>query len=77
MTFMHEPKKLFEAMPKGMIWGRTALVPFSNNPGYVARVLQSLCNGNFLHRHAKSRFLIERSGGIKFVAETGRNPPRQ
>ena len=75
MAFVREAKELVEAVAKGVILCGSSLVPFSDQAGGVACVVQGLGNRDFLWRQAESGFFIERSGRIELVAEARRGAP--
>ena len=60
---------------KGMVVCRSSLMPFSDQAGGVACVVEGLGNRDFLRWQAESGFFIERSGGVELVAEARRGAP--
>ena len=50
MALVQESEELIETVPMGVIVRRAALVPFADQSGCVAGVLQGLGNRDFLHR---------------------------
>ena len=70
MTFMHEPKKFVKAMSKRMIVGCTSKMPFSDQPGGVALIVESFCDGLFFWGETSSRIFIAGTDGVELIAKS-------
>ena len=75
VPLVSEAEKLVEAVAKRMILGGPTLMPFPDEAGGIATVVQRLGDRDFPWRQAKAGFLIKCSGGIEFVAKARRNSP--
>ena len=80
MTLVSEAEELVEAVAKGMILGRPALVPLSDQACGVSAVVQRLGDRDFPLGQAKAGLLVERSavarsGVVPGVRENMELPP--
>jgi len=75
VALMQKSKELIEAVPKGVIVRRAALMPFADQPSRVTSVLQRLGNRDFRNRQTEARLFIERTGGIELITEACWDPP--